>query len=242
MELRSGKFPRKFSYVHVFLYSFAQITIINHQIRKMIKMFLATKEMTQTAFLKLMGCNSNSYGRFMKLKGGDSGGQNGVYWAAHKFFLNREAEMKRKSTAKTPAQKKRKADESAAAKKGQSEELFAAVERINLDESAPIYDDCDDVRKKSLEFMATHDISTAEFLRRIGNVNSKSWRDFVVMKGERKGASNSSYVKAYHFLEKLRIHKGEEKSAKRMRAEKEKPEGFPLKHDNGMHWVIAGDK
>ena len=201
-------------------------------------MFLATKEMTLTAFLDLIGCNSNSYGRFMKLKGGDSGSQNGVYWGAHKFFLQRESKKKGESATMTPTEKKRRAIESAA-RKGQSEELFAAVEKINLDESAPIYDDCDDVRKKSLEFMAAHGISTVEFLRRIGNVNAKSWKDFVIMKGERKGASNSSYVKAYRFLEKLRMHKGEEKSAKRIKSEKDQPGGFPLKHDNGMRWVIG---
>ena len=63
--------------------------------------------------------------------------------------------------------------------------LFAAVERLNLDESAPMYmyDDCDNVQRKSLELTAAHDISTAEFLWRIGNVNSKSWKDFVVIKG-----------------------------------------------------------
>ena len=37
-------------------------------IRGEIGRFLAKGTMTQTAFLKEIGCNSNSYGRFMKLK------------------------------------------------------------------------------------------------------------------------------------------------------------------------------
>ncbi len=38
-------------------------------IRSKISAFLAKKEMTQTKFLSEISCNSNSLGRFMKLKG-----------------------------------------------------------------------------------------------------------------------------------------------------------------------------
>lgn len=52
-------------------------------IRKKINMFLATKEMTQTEFLRQIGgVNSNSFQRFMKLKGAYSGSDNGTYRGA----------------------------------------------------------------------------------------------------------------------------------------------------------------
>ena len=54
------------------------------RIRKKINEFLATKEMTQTLFLSTIHCNSNSCGRFMKLKGSWNGTQNGCYWGAVK--------------------------------------------------------------------------------------------------------------------------------------------------------------
>jgi hypothetical protein len=39
-------------------------------IRRKFASFLATKEMSQTAFLQEIGCNDNSYGRYMmKLQG-----------------------------------------------------------------------------------------------------------------------------------------------------------------------------
>ena len=55
-------------------------------IRGEINRFLAKGSMTQTAFLLDISCNSNSYGRFMKLKGQWNGVQNGVYWGAARFF------------------------------------------------------------------------------------------------------------------------------------------------------------
>lgn len=64
-------------------------------IRRKINMFLATKEMTQTAFLEAIGhVNSNSLGRFMKLKGPYSGSDNGTFWGAVKFFQDRDRAAK----------------------------------------------------------------------------------------------------------------------------------------------------
>ena len=55
--------------------------------RKKIATFLASKEMTQTAFLKECGgIAPNSYGNFMKLKGAWNGTQNGTFWGAQRFF------------------------------------------------------------------------------------------------------------------------------------------------------------
>ena len=58
--------------------------------RKKIATFLASKEMTQTAFLKACGgIAPNSYGNFMKLKGKWNGTQNGTFWGAQRFFAMR---------------------------------------------------------------------------------------------------------------------------------------------------------
>ena len=218
-----------------------------NRIRTKISEFLATKEMTQTEFLRIIGCNSNSYGRFMKLKGPTSGSENGVYWGAHRFFFKRDQQKKAEAKKLSAADKKRKAQENSAdqsLKKSKIVDLLKAVADITLeagpDGSVPVFDDCDDVRKKSLEFMAANGMSKAEWLRLIGDIASKSWRDFVAFKGAGKGAANSSYPSAYYFLEKVRIVKGEKKSSKRIKAEAEHPQGYPLRHDNGMRWVFMG--
>ena len=61
------------------------------------------------------------------------------------------------------------------------------------------------------------------------------------MKGKGAGAANTVYVKAYRFFEQKRILEGKVKSKKRLTAEREQgPDGFPLRHDNGMRWVFTG--
>lgn len=53
------------------------------EIRRKINAFLKTGEMTQKQFLEEIGkVNSNSFGRFMKMKGQDAGASNGTYYGA----------------------------------------------------------------------------------------------------------------------------------------------------------------
>jgi len=68
-------------------------------VRRRLTEFLATGP-TQTALLKRLGVNSNSYGRFMSYKG-DSGRDNGTYERAVQFFARVDA-------LKRPAKKARK--------------------------------------------------------------------------------------------------------------------------------------
>lgn len=76
--------------------------------RRKINMFLATKEMSQAEFLRQIGnVNSNSFGRFMKLKGPDSGFQNGTYWGAQKFFEKHEKDKKASKSIASVTGKKR---------------------------------------------------------------------------------------------------------------------------------------
>jgi hypothetical protein len=75
-------------------------------IRRKITMFLASKEMTQTAFLKECGgVNSNSFGRFMKLKGNENGRQNSTYSGAARFFY-RHAQKAKEDRKKEKEQEK----------------------------------------------------------------------------------------------------------------------------------------
>jgi len=211
-------------------------------IRRKIQAFLGTKEMTQTEFLRIIGCNSNSFGRFMRLKGAWNGTQNGVYWGAQRFFIKREEKAKVAKASLPKADRKRKATEEAgekAEKKLRLSSLLTSLDAIQLDNDN-VYDDCDDIRKKSNEFIAAHCPSLSDWNKAIGNVESKQWDNFMGHKGAGAGAGCKSYVNAYILLEKYRIHKGAAKSAKRLRNENENPDGFPLKSDNGMRYVFQG--
>jgi hypothetical protein len=55
-------------------------------------------------------------------------------------------------------------------------------------------------------------------------------------KGPIAGCGSDVYFNSYQFFEKLRIHKNEEKSNKRLKNEKENPEGLPLREPSRV-WI-----
>lgn len=150
-------------------------------IRKKINLFLATKELTQTAFLKAIGgVNSNSFGRFMKLKGPYSGCDNGTYEGARNFFDRREKKRK----ADMIEAKERKKSETKATKSALSKRPVPSDEENSSDvaepprkivahdtelpEDLPVFDDCDEVRTKIGQCFHKKELSQAGFAKAIG--------------------------------------------------------------------------
>jgi len=210
-----------------------------------------TPDFKITAWLKENGVNSNSYQRFMKLKGTWNGTQNTTFWAATRYFKKQEKlkqKEKQKEKRKPAAQKKR----DTAKKKKEKAEKDAAMDAIvrkiesvekkdDYDDNGPVFDDCNDVRKKITNFMKRGICTQSRFLKEIGSVQSNSYHKFM-KEGplQLAGASNSTYYKAYHWFEKLRIAEKEAKSKKRLQNEEENHDGFPLRHDDGRRWVPMG--
>lgn len=152
--------------------------------RKKIKLFLATKEMTQTAFLSAIGgVNSNSFGRFMKLKGSLSGSDNGTYWGARKFFDRRE--KKRKTDMKEAKAQKKIKGKSTPAKRllpnfeeNLSDDAQPTASKIvaldvELPDDIPVFDDCDEVRTKIAKCIHEKKMSQAAFAKAIGMTTGK---------------------------------------------------------------------
>ena len=235
-------------------------------VRKKIKEYVATKEMTQTAFLKQIGVSPVSHSNFMKLKGAWNGTQNGTFWGAQRFFMARDAAKKvekKVAAAMMPtAEKKRKRESEAddkASKKSALEGLLAKARDAELTrkvEAEGVYDTCDEVRKKSLELMASTGMTQTAFIKEIGS-HPPSWSSFIKMKskfkGHNPGAGNGAYPGAYYLLEKVRIVRGEKKSAARLKCEAERAPGmpgfrsfaapkggYPLRNDDGTRWVFVG--
>ncbi|KAI9980593.1 hypothetical protein PInf_009895 [Phytophthora infestans] len=201
-----------------------------NQIRTKIRNFLGTKEMTQTAFLKLCDINSNSYYRFMNLKGPYSGCDNQTYEGAAIFFYRREKKEKTekaKLKALKPQDRKRKATEVKEQKTKKlktGDDLLKKIQDVELpdmdeDGTVAVYDDCDEIRKKINFFLGEK------------------------TRGAGSGAANVVYRTAYIFFEKKRILEGGKKTKKRLDNEKKQGRnGFPLRHDNGMRWVIVPNR
>ena len=235
-----------------------------NEIRLKIQTFLASKEMTQAAFLQeIGGVHSTSLGRFMKLKGPHAGRDNRTYRDAHRFFAEREQQEAAQKKAMSSGDKKRKIEADASCKTSFAS-LLTQLEGVelpklpapgstedvdsthgNFNEQFAVYDSCDEVRKKCLSFIADESITTNAFCKAIG-VQSKQWTSFLSFKGlgagvrRQPGAGNSCYYKGYELLEKLRILKGEAKGAKRIKFEQENPRGYSLAHDDGRRWVFGG--
>lgn len=204
-----------------------------------------------THWLKAVGVNNNSYQRYMRLKGTWNGRQNGTYWAALRYFAKQEKEEKKKkerNKRKPAATKKMEAaikKQEKEAKKAEMERILKMIKRVEADhnDAAPIYDDCNDVRRAIKAFLKRGIMTKGRFLKEIGNVQSNQYTNFASMGPlALAGASNQIFPKAYRWLDKLRIAEGVKKTAKRKKNERERPEGFPLRHDNGYRWVFKGQR
>ncbi|KAE9039472.1 hypothetical protein PR003_g2182 [Phytophthora rubi] len=232
-------------------------------IRLKIRSFLGSMRMTQLAFLKVIDVDARLYRRFMALKGSNQGDGNPTYKGAAIFFYRREqkeesekvkptetkrttaeeAQEKLKLKVKTKEKKRKTAEEreEKAKKTRDGKELLRRIEEVELpdvDEEGcvPVYDDCDEIRRKIDEFLREGLVTKAAFLRAMGNVNSNSMRRFMSLR-RGAGAANEVYRKAYAFFEKKRIVDGEEKTVKRLANEDlQGPEGFP-RHGVNMYFI-----
>jgi len=79
----------------------------------------------------------------------------------------------------------------------------------------PIFNVCDEVRRKIAAYLREADITQAGFLREIANmcsepkkIQSKQLKDFQTKKGPLAGNTSGVYYRASVFFEKLRIRDG----------------------------------
>lgn len=186
-------------------------------IRRKVNKLITSGEMKVTEFQRVCHINSNSYGRFMKLKGPYAGDSNQTYEAAFRFFKAREA-----AGIKEPIKKKVKKDE---------EKKKLDVSSIELegedDESVEVYDTCDEIRRKIAAYLREPNVTQAAFLRSLAQMlpdptakfQSKQLKDFQIKKGPMAGNTSRIFYAAYVFFEKQRLQQGKPKSKKRRETE-----------------------
>ncbi|CZR66326.1 uncharacterized protein PAC_16227 [Phialocephala subalpina] len=212
-----------------------------NQVRTMIRNFINSGEMKVTEFHKAIGSSGNAYSRFMGQNGPDKGSGSDVYYNAFKFFKRRELQG-----IKIPKKKAKPAEE---AKKNDVSAIHLEGEE---DQSVPVYDSCDEIRRKIRAYLAEPGITQAGFLREIAKawpegkkIQSKVLNDFLGKRGATAGNTSSVFYGSYVFFEKQRIRDGKPKSKHRQEMEKQYSgeRGIDTKHrlDGGV-WCMQGER
>ncbi|TGO35685.1 hypothetical protein BHYA_0150g00090 [Botrytis hyacinthi] len=203
------------------------------QIRRKIRTFLESGEMKVTEFQRKSGTNSRSYGAFMGQSGKFKGDQSNVYLNA----LQGVKPPKKPKVSK--AEEVKKFDVSAIKLDGESTI------------SVPIYDSCDEVRKKIRAYLREPGVTQAAFLREIAKtypeekkIQSKVLNDFLGKKRPSAGNTSSTYYAAYVFFEKVRIRDGKPKSKHREEMEKQwaSEGGVDTKTPSSQGYFCFGDE
>ncbi|KAL7626479.1 hypothetical protein AAE478_003251 [Parahypoxylon ruwenzoriense] len=246
-----------------------QIDMTCNQVRGRINRLLDSGIMKKGEFCKAIGSNGNSLNTFLSKRGSMEGANSCVYDNAWGWFKQREL-----AGLKLPDVKKRQKTEALAVATdatdasipppvvatGSSKARKAAappapgpdVNAIHLPgeetNSVPIYDTCDEIRRKINAHLKTPALTAAQFCRDIyAQLNqpsikcfqSKQLNDFRGKKGPTAGATSQVFYAAYVYFEKKRIAEGKPKSKHRLEMEKAWPgSGFDREHD-GRHgfWV-----
>ncbi|KAL5692813.1 hypothetical protein EMGR_005674 [Emarellia grisea] len=184
------------------------------QVRRRIRSFIESGEMKIGEFQNAIGVSSRSYLDFMGQHGRDKGSGSSTYINAARFFKKRELQGIK------PLRKKRAAKES---QKNVAEKYD--VSSIHLDgesdQSVPVWDTCDVVRKKINAHLRDPDVTKAQFLRDIAKaaypgtdkkLNANVLNDFLSKSGANAGNTSSVFYAAYVFFEKLRIRDNKPKT------------------------------
>lgn len=217
-----------------------RLTHINkscNQVRTQIRNFINSGEMKVGEFQKAIGCGSVGYSQFMAQNGPDNGSGSDVYYAAFKFFKRRELQGK-----KMPKKKVKAAEEAA------KNDVSGIHLEGEAEQAVPVYDSCDEVRRKITAYLRQPGVTQAGFLREIAKtypegkkIQSKVLNDFLGKTGATAGNTSSVFYGSYVFFEKLRIRDNKPKSKHRETMEKEYAgEGMDTKHRlDGAVWVTV---
>ncbi|KAI1138376.1 hypothetical protein F5Y05DRAFT_37610 [Hypoxylon sp. FL0543] len=199
-------------------------------VRNRINKLLNAGIMTKTEFSKAIGSGTNSVSSFLKQTGTTGGRNSCVYFNAWAWFRQREV-----AKLKMPDVKKRKSQEASAVNPdaGSSNPATVAprvidISQIHLDgeetDSVPIYDTCDEIRKKINGHLKSPEMTQAQLCRnlydqlhapKVKGIQSGQLTDFLRAKGSKAGVKSTVFYAAYVYFEKLRIAQGKPKSSHR---------------------------
>lgn len=191
------------------------------QVRTKIKRFIESGEMKVGEFRAAAGIGAAGYSRFMNQSGRDAGAGSDVYYNAWKFFKKRELK-----SPKTTASKKAKTSGKATGKAADALDVDAVALDVDDQGKVPVYDTCDEVRKKIRAILRKDGVTQAAFVRAIAKcfpeerkVQPAQLSTFLGKNGPMDGNTSCVFYGSYVFFEKLRLKEGKPKSAMRLEME-----------------------
>ncbi|VZH87185.1 unnamed protein product [Fusarium fujikuroi] len=199
-------------------------------------------------FQKTIGVSGKSYNSFMNRTGTWDGENTDTYIKAHLFFKKRELQG-----LPLKANKPKKAKTAASAKALEEILDVSNVDPLpgEADGTVPVYDTCDEIRKKIRPILAKEGMTQAAFIRALNknlpegkSVSPANMRYFMGRKGVRDGNTNITFYAAYVFFEKKRIQAGKPKTQFRQKMEKAwGNKGFDIEHGaNQQYTCFAGEE
>ncbi|KAJ0414573.1 hypothetical protein BJY00DRAFT_294775 [Aspergillus carlsbadensis] len=189
------------------------------QIRRKISALIDSKEMKVSEFLRAANLTSRAYYAFMQQSGKWTGQGSSVYAGAHRLFMKREIlGIKPKKAA--VASKKAKLDAE------QKYDVSAITLEGEEEGDVPVFDTCDEVRKKIRACLRESGMTKTAFCKEIsktpmpdrnGNLKTAPMGTqpltvFLGKKGVKHGNQSQVFYAAYVFFEKLRIRDGKPKT------------------------------
>lgn len=227
-----------------------------NQVRSRINKVIDSGIMKKGEFCTAIGSSNHSVNTFLKKSGSMDGAQSDAYTNAWAWFKQREL-----AGLKMPDVKKRQQTEAAKAaaaattadagaepaakkaKKAAASREIPDLSDIQLygeeRDAVPIFDTCDEIRKKIAAHLKTPGLTQAQFCRDLyaqlkkptcKGIQTKQLNDFRGKSGAVSGCSSSVFYAAYVYFEKLRIAKGKPKSAHRLDMEEIHP-GLGMRRD-----------
>lgn len=218
----------------------APITENCGQVGRKINNLLDSGAVTKTAFANEIGVSVKSLTGFLTTSGLDNGSGFAAYPAAWEYFKKREI-----AGVKLPAAKKQKTGAGSSSKAAASAavDLSDVVLRGEDHDSVPVFDSCDEIRRKINAHLKKPGVTQAQFLRDVYaqlKGPSRPGRPFQGVqlarfretKGALNGAKSPIFYGAYVFFEKMRINEGKPKSKHRLDMEKQwGSQGISRDHD-----------
>ncbi|KAK5112553.1 hypothetical protein LTR85_011245 [Meristemomyces frigidus] len=211
------------------------------QVRRKITRLLDSGEMKVGEFCNTLGVANNALNRFRGQTGAQKGDKSEVYVKAWKYFEKREIaglKMPNKNKKLKTADGESSTGASAGASKSASAHPDISAIRLEDEESddVPVYESCDEVRKKIAAYLRKPGVTQAQFCRdlygqlhsdkRPKSIQSSQLTAFRGNKGANRGNTSSVFYAAYVLFEKIRIAEGKPKSKHRQEMEEVWPEGF----------------
>ncbi|CEL05775.1 hypothetical protein ASPCAL06890 [Aspergillus calidoustus] len=193
-----------------------------NQIRRKVTALIDSKQMKVADFLRAANLTSRAYYVFMKQNGKHAGQRSSVYVGAHRFFLKREILGMNRKKVSAPSKKARL-----------DAEAMYNVRAITLEGeeegNVPVYDTCDEIRKKIRACLQDSGMTKTAFCREISKtpirdqyghvglrttspLQTATLTSFLSKKGPKEGNQSMIFYAAYVFFEKLWVRDGKPKT------------------------------